>query len=182
SGKWALIRLFHSRQEPGKGTLSNPVRTDHPEHFPRAYLPGGYLKPEPVVALAHCRELEKECTFGMLLVCTLLEHHRVLPEPHILFREVALQVLIDPDTHPFRLGDNPKNGRFSVGDMDGIRKHVEDRKIVLDDHDRPGGSKFPDDPGGSHPLVDVQEWGDLIEEVEVSLAGKAGHDCHALEL
>ncbi|OPZ23359.1 MAG: hypothetical protein BWZ01_03193 [Deltaproteobacteria bacterium ADurb.BinA179] len=118
----------------------------------------------------------------MLLVCTFLEHHRVIPEPYILFREVSLQVLVDPDTHPFRLGDNPKNGRFPVGDMDRVGEHVEDSKIVLDDDNRPGGSKRPDDPGGGHPLVDVQERGDLIEEVEVSLAGKAGHDCHPLEL
>ncbi|KAF5047031.1 hypothetical protein DSECCO2_464650 [anaerobic digester metagenome] len=65
--------------------------------------------------------------------------------------------------------------------MHGIGEHVEDGKVVLDDHDRPLQGEFPDQVRDGHPLVDVEVGRDLVEEVEVGVTRKAGGERHPLE-
>ncbi len=66
--------------------------------------------------------------------------------------------------------------------MHGIGEHIEDREVVLHDHDRPLPGEFPDQVCRGHPLVDVKVGRDLVEEVEVGVPGEAGGDRHPLQL
>ncbi len=79
------------------------------------------------------------------------------------------------------MGDDTEDCRLSVGDMHGIGEHVEDGEVVLHDHDRPVLGEFADQSCCSHPLVNVEIWRDLIEEVEIGVARKAGDDRHPLQ-
>ena len=65
--------------------------------------------------------------------------------------------------------------------MNSVREHIENGKVVLDNDDRAGHCKVTDELCSRDPLVNVQEWRDLIEKVEVGIPGEAGGDCHPLK-
>jgi hypothetical protein len=69
------------------------------------------------------------------------QNDRSFPEPDILFVQVSFEVLVDTDPDPFGTGDDTKDSRFAVPDVDGIGKHVEDGKIVFNNDDRTQGAR-----------------------------------------
>ena len=111
----------------------------------------------------------------------LLEDHLRVPEPDVLLGKVTFKVLVDPHPHALGAGDDPEHCRFAVPDMDGVGKHVEDRKVVLDDHDGAGGSEFAYQFCRRDPLVNIQKWRDLIKKIEVRVPCKAGGNRDPLE-
>ena len=110
-----------------------------------------------------------------------LKNNLAVPEPDILLIEESLKILVDPHPYPFWPGYNAKHCRFAVPNMDRIREHVEDCEIVLDNDHRAPGGQVPDKFGSGNPLVDIEERGDLIEEVQVRIPGKTGSDRNPLE-
>src|SRR5208337_1367661 len=140
---------------------------DDPQHFARPDRTPGDLEAERIVLFGHRGYDEEVLAVGTFLVRPLLEDHLGVPEPDVLFGKVALEVLVDAHPDPLGAGDDAEYGRFAVTDVDGVREHVEDGEVVLDNDDRAGRRKLADELRGRDPLVNVQEWRDLVEEVEV---------------
>ncbi len=60
-----------------------------------------------------------------------LKKHRIITDPDILLSNKTLQILIHPDTHPLRPGNDTKRRRLPVPDMHRLRHHIKDRDIML---------------------------------------------------
>ena len=86
-----------------------------------------------------------------------------------------------PTRTPFGRVMITKSARFTVPYVHRVGQHIENSKIVLDDHDRAVHRELTDQFGRGNTLVDVQERCYFIEEIEVGVPGKAGRDRHPLE-
>ncbi|KAF5031393.1 hypothetical protein DSECCO2_628210 [anaerobic digester metagenome] len=176
------IGFEHPGKEPGKRALADTVRPEDPEDLAAPDLPAVDGERELLETLCHRRELEQHLPVRVGGMGPGIERHRIRPEPDVLLREEPLQILVDPHPDTLRVGDDTEDRRFSVGDVHRIGKHIEDSKVVLDDHDRAFPGEFADQVCSGHPLVDVEVGRDLIQEVEVCIPREAGGDRHPLQL
>jgi len=105
-----------------------------------------------------------------------------IPEAHILLRQVAPQVLVDPHPHTLGPGDDAVGSGHAVDEMNILRQEVEQGQVVLHHHHRPIASQFLQDAGHIDALVDVEVWAYLVKEIEAGIACCRSGYGHPLQL
>ena len=175
-------RRFCTGKEFCKRALAHTVCPDYPQHLATPDRTAADGQVEGVILLGHGRDLKEVLAVGSLVMRPLFKNDLGIAEADILFMQVAFEVLVDADPDPLGAGDDTEYRRFAVPDMHGIGKHVEDCKVVLHDDDRPFLRKLADQFCRGNPLVDIQKRGDLVEEIQVGIPGKAGCNGHPLQL
>ena len=180
--KLTRIGFFDAGKHLCKSTLSDTVCTDDSENLTRLDCAALNLHPEGLaVALLKRRKLDKRLAVGYTLMGAGLKLDGGIAESNILFVKESREILIDTYAHTLRARDNAEYRGFSVGDMDVIGKHIENRKVMLDNHDGFFSRNLADEFRRRHPLIDIEVGGYLIEEVEIRLSAEARRYCHTLK-